>query len=162
MNADLFVRYKSDPKDSIRDDLLADMNLHWATRGPVYIFTWHSRPGYVQIGFTSQAKYDEAEPMNRRVLVRREKVWGMDHPDTSTSVYCLTDLLGAKQDRHEALKLYHRAVEGYTKILGRTHPTTRACQRHKRSEGEGERRYSPNSVSSGDSARSSYNSRSEE
>jgi hypothetical protein len=84
--------------------------------------------------------------MNRRALDGRKKVLGMGHPDTSTSVYCLADLLGAKQDRHEALKLYHRTVEGYTKVLGPTHPTTRACQRHRGSESEGERRYSPNSV----------------
>ena len=53
---------------------------------------------------------------------------GADHPDTLTSVYSLADLLDAKQTRHEAPKLYHRAVDGYFKVLSLAHPTTRACQ----------------------------------
>ncbi len=43
-----------------------------------------------------QGKYEAAEEMNRRALKRREKVLGLEHPDTLTSVCCLAYLLQAK------------------------------------------------------------------
>jgi hypothetical protein len=80
-----------------------------------------------------QGKYEQAEEMNRRALVGREKVLGVDHPDTLTRVYCLAHLLDTKQDLHEALHLYRRAIVGYHKALGPSHPTTVACQGYRRS-----------------------------
>ena len=43
-----------------------------------------------------QARPLGAEKMNRRALAGREKVLGLDHPNTLRSVYCLTYLLDAK------------------------------------------------------------------
>jgi hypothetical protein len=56
---------------------------------------------------------------------------GMDSPDTLTSVHCLARLLSSVYDYDEALDLYDRAIIGCNRILGREHPTTIACQRHR-------------------------------
>ena len=67
--------------------------------------------------------------MHRQTLALREKVLIKDHPKTLTSAHCLAYLL-AKQDRFdEATTLYQRACDGYSRVLGDDHPTTRRCQR---------------------------------
>jgi hypothetical protein len=44
----------------------------------------------------NQGKYEKAEEMNQRALAGYEKVLGLDHPNTLTSVYCLANLLDNK------------------------------------------------------------------
>ena len=68
--------------------------------------------------------------MNRQTLARREKVLGPEHPDTLTSVYCLADLLANRHRYDESTALYERACTKYITILGKDHPTTRACRQH--------------------------------
>ena len=68
--------------------------------------------------------------MNRRALTKTERVLGVEHPDTLTSVYCLAHLLTAKQNFQQALDLYQRTVSGYERVLGVHHPTTAACKEH--------------------------------
>jgi hypothetical protein len=66
--------------------------------------------------------------MNWQTLARYEKVLGHEHPSTLTSVYCLAHLLTHQQQRYnESLSLYKRACSGYQAVLGKDHPTTRAC-----------------------------------
>jgi hypothetical protein len=68
--------------------------------------------------------------MNRQTLALQEKVLGHEHPDTLTSVYCLAHLLSTSHCYNESLALYKRACAGYETVLGRDHPTTRACHQH--------------------------------
>jgi hypothetical protein len=77
-----------------------------------------------------RGKYEAAEEMNRRALAGREKVLGMEHPSTLTSVYCLAYLLYSRRQLQQAAILYRRALSGYQQTLGPTHPTTLACDGH--------------------------------
>jgi hypothetical protein len=45
-----------------------------------------------------QGKYETAEEMNRRALEGHEKVLGVEHPFTFTSVYCLAYLLHTQRN----------------------------------------------------------------
>jgi hypothetical protein len=65
--------------------------------------------------------------MNRRALEGREKVLGVEHPDTLTSVYCLAYLLHVKGQYDSASDLYPRAIAGFRNTLRPNHPTTLAC-----------------------------------
>ena len=80
-----------------------------------------------------QGKYEEAEAMNRRTLELREKVLGMKHPDTLTSVWCLAHLLEKQAQYQNAFVLYQKASIGYQEVLGPSHPTTLACLEQHRS-----------------------------
>jgi Tfp pilus assembly protein PilF len=54
-----------------------------------------------------QGKYEEAEAMHRRALKGREKVLGLEHPDTLASVNNLGVVL-ERQDKYEEAKTMHR------------------------------------------------------
>jgi hypothetical protein len=77
-----------------------------------------------------QGKYAEAESMHRQTLATREKVLGVEHPDTLTTVYCLAHLLANQRQYDESIALYKRACTGYNATLGSDHPTTRSCHQH--------------------------------
>ena len=68
--------------------------------------------------------------MNRRALAGYEKVLGVEHPYTLTSVYCLAYLLHSRRQYEEAAILYQRTLSGRQRILGPAHPGTLACSRH--------------------------------
>ena len=51
----VFRPYKSDPKDSVREDLLQNVPIRSAVKGEIYSFTWPSHPEFVKIGFTSRS-----------------------------------------------------------------------------------------------------------
>jgi hypothetical protein len=68
--------------------------------------------------------------MYRQTLARVEKMLGPEHPDTLASIYCLAHLLTQQRRYNEALALYGRACAGYQAVLGKNHPTTRACHQH--------------------------------
>ncbi|CUS13669.1 unnamed protein product, partial [Tuber aestivum] len=48
----------------------------------------------LSVALQSQGKYGESETMNRRALEGYEKVLGLGHPDTLTSVNNLAQVLG--------------------------------------------------------------------
>ncbi|KAF2818262.1 hypothetical protein CC86DRAFT_309553, partial [Ophiobolus disseminans] len=90
-----------------------------------------SSMGMVGLARELGGKYGEAETMHRQTLARSEKkVLGHEHPDTLTSVYCLAHLLAHRHRYEESLVLYNRVSAGYEAVLGKDHPTTRACRQH--------------------------------
>lgn len=64
--------------------------------------------------------------MNRRALEGREKVLGLEHPNTLTSVKNLADVLRYQGKYEEAEAINRRALEGFEKALGPEHPSTLA------------------------------------
>jgi tetratricopeptide (TPR) repeat protein len=60
-----------------------------------------------------QGTYEEAESMHRRALEGYEKVLGVEHPDTLTSVSQLGTVLERQGKYEEAESMYRRALEGY-------------------------------------------------
>jgi hypothetical protein len=74
----------------------------------------------------NQGKYDRADETHQQALTLREKMLGLEHPDTSTSVNCLTHLFHS-QKQHEATVLYEQAC---AKSLGPQHPITISCLKH--------------------------------
>jgi hypothetical protein len=77
-----------------------------------------------------QGKYELAEAVNWKTLERREKVLGLEHPDTLMSVYCLAYLLAKQYRVDESLILYRRASSRYNATLRKDHPATKACDQH--------------------------------
>ncbi|ORY00884.1 hypothetical protein BCR34DRAFT_637708 [Clohesyomyces aquaticus] len=69
-------------------------------------------------------EYTAAEGMFRLSLDTREKVLGVEHPDTLTSVSNLGSVLERQGKYEEAEAMHRRALEGYEKVLGREHPRT--------------------------------------
>ncbi|KAL8634563.1 MAG: hypothetical protein Q9228_007842, partial [Teloschistes exilis] len=69
-------------------------------------------------------KYDEAERMNRRALDGREKMLGIEHPHTLTSVSNLASVLQDQGKYDEAEQMNQRALDGREKVLGKEHPDT--------------------------------------
>lgn len=51
----VFIPYVTDPKDSVKGDLLCDVPFNYARTGHVYAFTWPSNPDYIKIGYTSNS-----------------------------------------------------------------------------------------------------------
>lgn len=76
-----------------------------------------------------QGRYDEAEPLFRRVLKNREIYYGPGVSGTLRSVKTLAEVL-SKQGRYaEAEPLFRRALKGRESELGRRHPDTLASVR---------------------------------
>ncbi|KAG1671285.1 hypothetical protein FOA52_010856 [Chlamydomonas sp. UWO 241] len=69
-------------------------------------------------------RYDEAEPLARRVLAAHENVLGAGHPDTLNSVGILAGLLEDQGKLDEAEPLARRALAGNENVLGAGHPDT--------------------------------------
>ena len=77
--------------------------------------------------YRHQRKFKGAEEMNRRAMKKREKVLGVEHPDTLTSVYNLTYLFQIHRRRAEASVICLKASKGLWEALSPDHPTTRTC-----------------------------------
>jgi tetratricopeptide (TPR) repeat protein len=73
-----------------------------------------------------QGKYEEAEVIDRRALAGYEKVLGVDHPDTLTSVGNLALLLQYQGKYEQAAEMKRRALAGMKKVQGVDHPNTLA------------------------------------
>lgn len=71
-----------------------------------------------------QGKYEEEEAMHRRALDAREKMLGLEHPDTLTSVNDLGLVLDSQGKYEEAEVMYRRAIDSREKVLGFEHPET--------------------------------------
>jgi tetratricopeptide (TPR) repeat protein len=68
--------------------------------------------------------YPDAEPLLRGALESRERVLGLEHPDTLTSVNNLALLLDSTGAYGEAEPLLRRALESSERVLGPDHPDT--------------------------------------
>jgi tetratricopeptide (TPR) repeat protein len=71
-----------------------------------------------------QGKYEEAGTMHRRALEGREKVLGLEHPDTLTSVSNLGVFLDNHGIYEEGEVMYWRVLECRERVLGPEHPDT--------------------------------------
>ncbi|CAN9242610.1 unnamed protein product [Alternaria alternata] len=69
-------------------------------------------------------EYTAAEGLIRLSLEIREKVFGLDHPDTLTSVSYLGSVLSRQGKYEEAEAMHRRDLEGREKVLGFEHPDT--------------------------------------
>ncbi len=70
------------------------------------------------------AAYVAAQPLFERALAIREKVLGLEHPDTATSLRNLAVLRHVRGDLGGARPLFERALAIYEKTLGAKHPET--------------------------------------
>jgi tetratricopeptide (TPR) repeat protein len=118
----------SDPKSwprARRLDALAtaligdDKTLQGAERSACILL---DRLAFFKQGFL--AAYAEARPLFERALAIREKVLGLDHPDTARSHNNLGDLLNAQGHPGRALPCYERALAIRKKAFGLNHADT--------------------------------------
>ena len=65
-----------------------------------------------------------ALPLYRRALDIRERVLGVEHPATLSSVNNLAGCMRALGDAAGALPLYRRALKSHERVLGAEHPNT--------------------------------------
>ncbi|MEM8873219.1 MAG: tetratricopeptide repeat protein [Planctomycetota bacterium] len=72
----------------------------------------------------AQGDYAVAEPLSRRAVEARERVFGPEHPNTLASVNNLAGLLESQGDLSSAEPLYRRALEARERVLGPEHPGT--------------------------------------
>ncbi|MBT6561325.1 MAG: tetratricopeptide repeat protein, partial [Candidatus Scalindua sp.] len=72
--------------------------------------------------YSTQGKYEEAEPLYKRSLEIKEKSFGPDHPDVATTLNNLADLYRQQGKYEEAEPLYLRDLEITEKSLGPDHP----------------------------------------
>lgn len=68
--------------------------------------------------------YLDAEPLLRRVLESRERLFGPEHPLTLRSLNNLAGLLDKKGDYEQANSLHGKALEIQERVLGPEHPDT--------------------------------------
>ena len=72
--------------------------------------------------YDDEGKYSEAEPLYKRSLAIREKVFGPDHPDVANSLNNLAFLYQHQGNDAEAELLYKRSLAIREKTLGPDHP----------------------------------------
>ena len=75
-------------------------------------------------GFEYDGKYDEALKWLRQALDSREKIVGLDHPDTATTYYNIARVYYRQGNYTDALKWYTKALTIREKVLGLDHPDT--------------------------------------
>ena len=73
----------------------------------------------------AQTRYIEAEVEYRAVINLREKVLGVDHPDTLETCFDLANCLRSEGKLQEASTFAQRAADGARKVLGPNHPETK-------------------------------------
>ncbi|MBL8151510.1 MAG: tetratricopeptide repeat protein, partial [Blastocatellia bacterium] len=69
-----------------------------------------------------QSKYNEVEPLLKKVLEIRKKVVGLNHPDTATSLNNLAEVYRSQGRYVEAEPLLLQALEIRKTVLGLNHP----------------------------------------
>ncbi|KAJ6042987.1 FabD/lysophospholipase-like protein [Penicillium canescens] len=69
-------------------------------------------------------RYREAETVSQMVLASREKVLGLEHPDTLSSISNLGSVLVSQGKYEEAEAMHRRALQDREKVLGTEHPDT--------------------------------------
>jgi hypothetical protein len=90
--------------------------LVWSTPIP-------DQPGQLGRCLRESGHYSEAEPLYKHTLETRQRVLGLEHPDTLTSQNNLA-LLYDKQDRYSEAEPLHKAtLEAFKRVLGWSTPT---------------------------------------
>lgn len=77
-----------------------------------------------------QGAYKEAEEMYRWAMEAQEKVLGVGHPSTLTSLNYLRHVLSSQGKCDKAEVMYQRVVEAREKTLGAEHPDTLTSVSH--------------------------------
>ena len=72
--------------------------------------------------YDAQAKYDQAEPLFKRLLAISEKVLGAEHPAVATSLNNLAGLYDDQAKYDQAEPLHKRSLAIREKALGADHP----------------------------------------
>ena len=72
----------------------------------------------------SNGQYVESEQMHRQTLALREKVLGIEHPDTLTSMSQLASALSNQGKYVEAEQMHRQTLALREKVLGLEHPNT--------------------------------------
>jgi hypothetical protein len=80
------------------------------------------RPGRLGTGRVGDRR--EALRLSRELLADRERVLGVDHPDTLHTRSNIAYLTGEVCDRREALRLLHDLLPHQEEVLGADHPDT--------------------------------------
>jgi hypothetical protein len=80
--------------------------------------------GWIASVLSSQGKHVESEQIDRQTLEMREKVLGLEHPDTLTSMHCLAVTLHSQGKYAEAEQMHRQTLELRKKVLGPEHPDT--------------------------------------
>ncbi|KXX72863.1 Kinesin light chain, partial [Madurella mycetomatis] len=76
--------------------------------------------------FLLQEEYDEAEQLQRQTMELRQKILGVEHPDTLTSMNRLALVFLLQEEYDEAEQLQRQTMELRQRILGVEHPDTLA------------------------------------
>jgi tetratricopeptide (TPR) repeat protein len=72
--------------------------------------------------YADQGRYSEAEPLYKKALTLRKKLFGNDHPTVATSLNNLAWLYKAQGRYKEAEHLYQEAMQMRLNLLGEAHP----------------------------------------
>ncbi len=70
--------------------------------------------------YTSLGLYDAAIPLVRKAFTRREKLWGIAHPEVASSLNHLGEVLTLKSDYDEAEQRLRQALEIRTQVHGKS------------------------------------------
>jgi hypothetical protein len=75
--------------------------------------------------YEGQARYDDSEKLLLRVFSTRERLLGVEHPDTLRSLLWLARLYAGHKRPAKAVPLLERVLAGSERVLGTQHPETR-------------------------------------
>src|SRR5215472_17135898 len=78
----------------------------------------------------AQGDVPGALSLYRRALECRERLLGLEHPDTHTSMNNVAGCLFELGDPAAAVPLYQGALDGCERLLGEDHPTTQTIRRN--------------------------------
>ncbi|WP_343238699.1 tetratricopeptide repeat protein [Streptomyces sp. SID8374] len=104
-----------------------------ATSGPKLgpehrlVLSAHSRAGRALFRL---GRFEESEPVLRRVLTDRERLLGPDHPDTLDSYFGINHPLQQLGRVAEGLMLFQHTTDGRERVLGKEHPLTLQSRAH--------------------------------
>jgi tetratricopeptide (TPR) repeat protein len=74
--------------------------------------------------YSSQGRYEEAEPLYEQALELSQRNLGENHPDVANSLNNLAGLYYSLADNTKAEPLYLQALELCERVLGENHPNT--------------------------------------
>lgn len=80
--------------------------------------------------YSSQGKYEQAQPLYKRALQIREQKLGPEHPNTAISLNNLASLYQVQEMYTDAQPLYERVLQVYEQQLGANHSGTRNLREH--------------------------------
>ena len=78
--------------------------------------------------YSTQGKYEEAEPLYKRSLGIKEKSLGADHPEVAINLVNLANLYRQQGKYEEAEPLYRRSLEIFRSTFPNGHPNIDACE----------------------------------